>query len=365
MAVRSSIRRIAVKILTTSDNPVAVNCSLEQSCSTPTWQHHMKSAIRSTEKLLDAVELGHLLEGNTGIPAGAKQFPVFVPLPFLNRIKKGDLEDPLLKQVLPVTAEDHSPDHFSKDPLGEQAATVRDGLLQKYRKRVLVISSSACAINCRYCFRRHFPYQTSTKGDAQWDETIAKIAGDPTVNEVILSGGDPLTVADEKLETVIRKVAAIEHVKRLRIHSRLPIVIPQRVTRRLLETFDSFRDSCSDRQTVFVVHCNHANEIDGDVAQSLKQLRGSCTQLLNQSVLLLGVNDSEDALVDLSERLMACGALPYYLHQLDPIEGASHFEVDPKKGLALIEAIRARLPGFGVPRYVQEIAGEPNKTVLA
>lgn len=325
----------------------------------------MKSAIRSTEKLLSAVELDHLIDENGAVPAGADQFSVFVPLPFLSRIKKGNVNDPLLRQVLPIAAEDESPAHFSTDPLGEQAATLQDGVLQKYQRRVLVIASSACAINCRYCFRRHFPYETAAIGDARWQKTIDQIAADPSVNEVILSGGDPLTVSDQKLESIIERIAAVPHVVRLRIHSRLPIVIPQRVTSRLTSALKNFNQSQAGRQTIMVVHCNHANEIDSDVQQSLEQLSVACTQLLNQSVLLAGVNDNDDALVNLSERLLASHVLPYYLHQLDPIEGAAHFEVDIEKGLRLVAAMRARLPGFGVPRYVQEIAGEPNKTVLA
>lgn len=365
MAVCFFLRKVAVKILTTYDNSVAAIEPQESRCSAANWQQLMKSAIRSTEKLLSAVGLDHLDDENLFSPRSAEQFPVFVPIPFLNRMEKGNFNDPLLRQVLPIASEEESPAHFSTDPLGEQDATLRDGVLQKYQRRILVIASSACAINCRYCFRRHFPYETAAIGDSRWEKTIEQIASDPSVAEVILSGGDPLVVTDEKLALIVQRIAEVPHVVRLRIHSRLPIVIPQRVTPSLLELLQEFNQSRSGRQSIFVVHCNHANEIDGDVQHSLQRLSSACTQLLNQSVLLAGVNDDEDALVQLSERLMASSVLPYYLHQLDPIMGAAHFEVDVEKGRRLIAAMRAQLPGFGVPRYVQEIAAEPNKTVLA
>lgn len=322
----------------------------------------MKQAIRSANELLLAVGL----ESETReLPKEALDFPVFVPTPFLQRIKKGNPNDPLLRQVLPVPDEGISPKHYSTDPLGEQAATLGDGLLKKYQKRVLVIASGACAVNCRYCFRRHFPYETAAIGQQRWTETIAAVAADDSINEVILSGGDPLTVSDGSLEQIFTRIGDIEHVRRIRIHTRLPIVIPQRVTDSLLESIWSFRKSRTGRQVIVVVHSNHANELDDSVCDSLRLLDQSATQLLNQSVLLAGVNDDADTLVDLSERLLTANVLPYYLHQLDPISGTSHFEISVEKGRELINAIRARLPGYAVPRYVQELEGEPNKTVLA
>ena len=322
----------------------------------------MKQAVRSVDKLLSLVGLDPQTEK---LPSEALDFPVFVPIPYLNRIEKGNFADPLLRQVLPVAEEGQSPQHFSNDPLGEQAATLSDGLLQKYRKRVLVIASAACAINCRYCFRRHFPYETAAIGDRRWTETLDSISSDPSVNEVILSGGDPLTISDEKLESIFERIADIDHVQRIRIHTRLPIVIPQRVTDALLETFWKFRKSGSGRQVVVVVHSNHANELDNAVCNSLRTIGESVTQLLNQSVLLAGVNDQTDTLVELSERLLWADVLPYYLHRLDPIRGTAHFDVSSERGIELIRSIRAELPGYAVPRFVQELAGEPGKTVLA
>ena len=322
----------------------------------------MKSAVRSVETLLSLLDLEDRI---AELPSEAKDFPVFVPLPFLQRIEKGNISDPLLRQVLPVADEGRSPDHYSIDPLQEQSATLADGLIQKYRKRVLVIASAACAINCRYCFRRHFPYETAAIGDSRWQETAESIKSDKTINEVILSGGDPLSVTDEKLANVFETVANIEHIKRLRIHTRLPIVIPQRVTDSLLDSIWKFRKSNSERQVIAVVHSNHTNELDQQVSDALRLLGESATQVLNQSVLLAGVNDDVGTLVRLSERLMASNVLPYYLHQMDPIRGTAHFEVPVSKGIELVEAMRAQLPGYAVPRYVQELAGEASKKVLA
>lgn len=322
----------------------------------------MKGAARSVESLLTQVQLE---SAHLKLPPEAMKFPVFVPLPYLSRIERGSLNDPLLRQVLPTSAEAASPAHFSKDPLEEASATVSDGLLQKYRKRVLVIASAACAINCRYCFRRHFPYETAAIGDKRWAETLETIQSDISVNEIILSGGDPLTVSDEKLEDVFSRISQIDHIRRIRIHTRLPIVIPQRITNRIEETFWRFRKSRKDRQTVVVVHSNHPNELDDSTSEALRSISESATQLLNQSVLLAGVNDNADTLVELSEKLLAANTLPYYLHQLDPIEGTAHFQVDIQKGVEIINAMRADLPGYAVPRFVQELAGEPNKTVLA
>ena len=344
--------RIEVKILANPEQSVT---------STSSWQQHMKSAVRSVDTLLSMVELERCAE----LPPEAKDFPVFVPLPFLQRIEKGNISDPLLRQVLPVAAEGQSPDHYSVDPLQEQSATLADGLIQKYRKRVLVIASAACAINCRYCFRRHFPYETAAIGDRRWIATADAIKADETINEVILSGGDPLSVADEKLANIFETVANIGHIKRLRIHTRLPIVIPQRVTDSLLESIWKFRKSKQGRQVIVVVHSNHENELDQTVCDSLRLIDESATQVLNQSVLLAGVNDNVQALVRLSERLLESNVLPYYLHQLDPIRGTAHFEVPIAKGIELVSAMRAQLPGYAIPRYVQELAGESSKTILA
>ena len=322
----------------------------------------MKQAIRTVENLFSEV---HLKSGQHQLPPEALEFPVFVPIPYLNRIEKGNPQDPLLRQVLPVREEAFSPEHFEKDPLDEESATIESGLLKKYRGRVLVIASGSCAINCRYCFRRHFPYETASLGQSRWQQVLASIRSDLSINEIILSGGDPLTVPDGPFAKILDRICSIEHIEKIRIHSRLPIVIPQRVTSGLLEAMRRFRNSRADRQVYFVVHTNHPNELDSSVCEALKAIKNSVTQLMNQSVLLAGVNDDVDTLAQLSERLLVAETLPYYLHQLDPIQGTAHFEVPISRGVDLVREMRKRLPGFGVPRYVQELAGEPNKTVLA
>ncbi len=328
---------------------------------TGSWQQQMKVAVRTVSELLERLNLpANQGRGQIKSVKAVEQFPVFVPLPFLRRIEPGNPADPLLRQVLPVVAEDIVSPGYQADPLGESEATLTPGLLQKYDGRVLLVTTGACAVNCRYCFRRHFPYQESPSSTTQWQPALDQIANDPTLQEVILSGGDPLTLVDERLEKLIERLDDVEQLRRLRIHTRLPIMIPQRITDRLLEMLSGTR-----LKTVMVIHSNHANEIDADVQSSLANIRNAGILLLNQSVLLRGVNDHAATLADLSNRLLDCGVLPYYLHKNDPVSGTSHFEVTVERAVEIIEQLRAQLPGYAVPRLVQEIAGQPNKTVLA
>jgi len=249
---------------------------------------------------------------------------------------------------------------FSLDPVGDAPASLRPGVLQKYHGRALLITTGACAVHCRYCFRRHFPYEEVPHSDAAWDTALAAIAADASIHEVILSGGDPLMLVDERLARLAEKIAAIPHVYRLRVHTRLPIMIPARVTKQLLTWLTGSRLT-----PVVVLHANHAQELDRTVAQSLASLRQAGATLLNQAVLLRNVNDSVAVQVALGARLIELGVLPYYLHQLDRVAGAAHFEVPVTEGLQLMKDLRAQLPGYAVPRYVQEVAGEPHKKVLA
>ena len=323
---------------------------------TGTWQQQMKWAIRDLNSLLRHLDLPP--DPSLGAEA-TTDFPVFVPLPLLSRIRRGDVNDPLLRQVLPVRSEDDSSAGFSLDPLRETQATLTPGLLQKYVGRVLLVATGVCAIHCRYCFRRHFPYGQSPASIAQWEPAIARIEADESIEEVILSGGDPLTMVDDRMGELIGRLSQISQLKRLRIHTRLPIVIPQRVTSGLTEILSQCR-----LQTIVVIHANHARELDDFVAEALRRLSDVGVMLLNQTVLLRGVNDCEKALIDLSQRLLECQVIPYYLHQLDPVLGTSHFEVPRERGLKLIEQMRAALPGYAIPRYVKELDGEPNKTIL-
>jgi EF-P beta-lysylation protein EpmB len=275
-------------------------------------------------------------------------------------MSKGDAADPLLRQVLPIADELAEQPGFNPDPVGDEAARLVPGLLQKYSGRALFITTGACAVHCRYCFRRQYPYSESPRSPADWQPAIDRIADDSTIDEVILSGGDPLTLLDEQLAVLAQRISRVGHVRRLRIHTRLPIVIPQRVTSELLDWLRGTR-----LRPIMVVHANHPQEIDDPTAAALSRLIAAGIPVLNQSVLLRGVNDNAAALIDLSRRLVDLGVMPYYLHQLDRVTGAAHFEVPIGRGLELIDQMRRALPGYAVPRYVQEVAGEMHKRVLA
>lgn len=321
------------------------------------WQAELRAAVRNADELCQ--RLGLSVDWARQAARGGSEFPVFVPPSYLARIRPGDPHDPLLRQVLPLEGEAVSVPGYSADPVGDAAATLRAGVLQKYDGRALLVTTGVCAIHCRYCFRRHFPYEEVPHSDRAWDEALAAIGGDETITEVILSGGDPLMLVDARLGALIEKIAAISHVERLRLHTRLPIVLPSRVTDALVGSLTDCRLTA-----VMVVHANHARELADDVAASLDKLRRAGIMLLNQAVLLRGVNDSVAAQKELSERLVAVGVVPYYLHQLDRVAGAAHFEVPIDEGRQIISELRSQLPGYMVPRYVQEIAGEPSKTVL-
>jgi len=289
----------------------------------------------------------------------ARLFPLFAPRSYVARMRKGDAADPLLRQVLPLGIEAETVPGFRHDPVGDDQAEVAPGLLRKYRSRALLVATGACAVHCRYCFRRHFPYSQTPRSLRDWQPAIDYLAADETISEIILSGGDPLTLVDDLLAELVERLAGIAHLRRLRVHTRLPIMIPQRVTDKLLAWLRGTRLT-----PIMVIHANHAAELEGPAALAIARLIDEGIPVLNQSVLLRGVNDSVDALADLSERLVDLRVMPYYLHQLDRVAGAHHFEVPLAEGIQLIEQLRLRLPGYAVPRYVQEIAGEEHKVVL-
>jgi EF-P beta-lysylation protein EpmB len=322
------------------------------------WRDELRLAVRDAAQLVAALELPSDLVQ----PAreASQSFPVFAPWPFIRRMQKGDPYDPLLRQVLPLAEEQAEQPGFAADPVGDALAVQTPGLLQKYSSRALFVTTGACAIHCRYCFRRQYPYSESPRSPDDWQLAIERIAADPTIDEAILSGGDPLTLVDEQLEELAERLARVPHLTRLRVHTRLPIVIPQRVTGRLIDWLRGTRLA-----PIMVVHANHPNEIDDATAAALVRLVDAGIPVLNQAVLMRGVNDNAEALVGLSRRLVDLRAMPYYLHQLDRVRGAAHFEVPISRGVELIEAMRRALPGYAVPRYVQEIPGEPHKRVLA
>jgi EF-P beta-lysylation protein EpmB len=274
-------------------------------------------------------------------------------------MEPGNPEDPLLRQVLPLREEEQQSAGFVTDPVGDGPARAQPGMIRKYAGRVLLITTGTCAIHCRYCFRREYPYADEPTSLAAWQPAIEEIAADESIREIILSGGDPLSLADSKLKALVSQFAPIPHLCRLRVHTRLPIVIPARVTVELIDWLTQF-----DLVPYVVLHANHPRELSAEVMSACQRLREAGIVLLNQAVLLRGVNDSLAVLTGLCEQLSDHGIIPYYLHQLDRVQGAAHFEVSLARGLELVTALRERLPGYAIPRYVQEISGEPNKTVL-
>lgn len=318
------------------------------------WQQELAGAIADPHELLRLLEI----EPRT-LPARvltAAPFPMRVPHAYAARMRRGDPLDPLLRQVLPIAAEARDAPGYVADPVGDLAAEVVPGVLHKYEGRALLITTGACAVHCRYCFRRQFPYADSHAARDRWAAALGYLRRDASIREVILSGGDPLTLGDAKLAELVQAIEEIPHLRRLRLHTRLPVVLPSRVDDRLLGWLGRSR-----LQKVVVIHANHANEIDRQVIGVLRRLRAVDVTLLNQAVLLAGVNDRTGALCDLSEALFAAGVLPYYLHLLDPVAGASHFDVPRSRALQIMNELRAALPGYLVPRLVRELAGSPAK----
>jgi len=324
---------------------------------TTRWQRLLREAIRTPAELLDI--LGLEPAAVDGFEPATDEFPLLVPRSFAARMSKGDPLDPLLLQVLPQRRERLEVPGFTRDPLRETSLT-RHGVLKKYAGRALLVATAACPVHCRYCFRRHFPYAEQPAGRGHWGGALRALRESGDVTEVILSGGDPLSLSDRRLAELVTEIEGAASVDTLRVHTRFPIVLPERVNGPLLDLLSKTR-----LNTVLVVHCNHANEINGSVRAALRDLKSVGTQLLNQSVLLLGINDDTDRLEALSRSLFACGVLPYYLHLLDPVAGAAHFDVEEFRGRDLITQLRDRLPGYLVPRLVREEPGKLSKTIIA
>lgn len=325
--------------------------------SLPQWQRQLRAAVTDADTLFELLALPQ-----TYLPAArraAKLFPLRVPRAFVARMQPGDINDPLLRQVLPLDAEHAQTPGFTLDAVGDNASTTGDGLLHKYYGRALVITTGACAVNCRYCFRRHFDYGANNGARQRWQGVISHSAGDPSISEVILSGGDPLSLADDKLAALTDALDDIAHVRRLRWHTRLPIVLPDRIDDAFMRYFAAIRQRC-----ILVIHANHANELNADVEHAMMRLRSAGALLLNQSVLLRGVNDEATTLADLSERLFEIGVMPYYLHLLDRVTGTAHFEVGQQRAEQLMQTLAGRLPGYLVPKLARETAGARAKSVI-
>lgn len=325
---------------------------------TEDWQRQLSQVVSSVDELWQLLELP--IDALPGAHQAARQFPLRIPRGFVAKMRKGDLNDPLLRQVLPLADELGTPPGFVVDPLAERDSNPHQGLLHKYQSRVLVIAGSACAVHCRYCFRRHFPYQDNQLSQPQFDALLAYLREHPEVNEVILSGGDPLVTSNARLQRWVEALEALPQIRRLRLHTRTPVVIPERIDAGLLQLLRQSR-----LRTIMVVHCNHANEIDATFTRAMAHLKEVGVTLLNQAVLLKGVNDQVDAQVALSETLFDAGILPYYLHLLDRVAGAHGYLIEDETAFSLYREMAARLPGFLLPRLTREVPGAPAKQVLA
>jgi EF-P beta-lysylation protein EpmB len=314
----------------------------------------MATAYSSAEALARAVGVDQPVSD-----AAAGAFGLRVPASYVRRMRRGDPRDPLLLQVLPSYRELEDSPGYTADPVGERAALRAPGLLQKYSGRALLITTQACAIHCRYCFRREFPYADQSTDAPRWSAALEEIERDESLEEIILSGGDPLSLSDARLRSLTDELAKIPHVRRLRVHTRQPIVLPSRVDSGLIAWLRGI-----SLPTVFVLHCNHPNELDAEVLEACAALRAAGVTLLNQSVLLRGVNDTAEVLADLSRRLFEAGVLPYYLHVLDRVRGAAHFDVPETTARLIAGELAAHLPGYLVPRLVREVHGAPAKVTL-
>ncbi len=326
-----------------------------QSESNPSWQEEVAQSLRTPEELVRILELPADIA--LKVIERDQQFPLRVTSSYLQRIEKGNPDDPLLRQILPSAAELDLVDGYGTDPVGDSAAVCGNGIMQKYHGRALLMMTSACGIHCRYCFRRHYPYQEHRLSNAI--EAFEWIQSDHSIHEVILSGGDPLMLSNQKIDQLISRLESIPHLRTLRIHSRLAIALPARIDAHLLRLLKESR-----LKVVMVIHSNHPNELDRTVEESLNTVADSNITLLNQSVLLKGVNDQVETLEALSHRLFECGVLPYYLHMLDRVQGSHQFEVADSTASHIMEELGTLLPGYLVPRLVREIEGEPRKTPL-
>ncbi|GLR63408.1 EF-P beta-lysylation protein EpmB [Marinospirillum insulare] len=325
------------------------------------WTEQLKQAVRDPLTLCQQLNINptQLPGGIAGLEKGQQLFKTLVPQAFIQLMQPGNPLDPLLQQVLPLGAEGQAQAGFVSDPLQEKSYNPLPGLIHKYTSRVLLTTSGACAVNCRYCFRRHFPYAENSLSTHASQAIIDYLKQHPKINEVILSGGDPLATPDTRLATRVKQLETLPQLKRLRIHTRLPVVIPARINSEFLSWITATR-----LKVILVVHINHPQEIGAELVESLQRLKQAGVLLLNQSVILAGINDQASILAELSEKLFEQGILPYYLHTLDPVAGAAHFAIDDKRARQIYAELLAELPGFLVPKLVREYPNQPAKTPL-
>ncbi len=335
--------------------PIAVHTDDSVGRARP-WQHVLRESVRDIAELAELLQIPlNVLEERALI---ASDFELIVPRGFVGRMQKGDLDDPLLLQVLPQRAEAETNRAYSEDPLAERSSS-ESGVVRKYSGRALLVTTGACPVHCRYCFRRHFPYARELAARSDWHDALHVLQSTPGIEEVILSGGDPLSLTNEKLAELFRKLEQLPDITTIRLHTRFPIVIPERVDAGLIELFRKTK-----LRTVVVVHTNHANEIDISVSEALGSLARTANALLNQSVLLKGINDSSAVLIALSKRLFEAHVMPYYLHALDRVKGAAHYEVDQQRAIQILQGMQAALPGYLVPKLVREVPGRLSKVSI-
>jgi len=321
------------------------------------WQQLMRTSVTEVDTLFELLELPHQYLEKARL--ASTLFPFRAPLGFIQKMEKRDINDPLLMQILPLNAEFNLNDKFTSDPVADLSFNSEEGVIHKYQGRVLLIATGACAVHCRYCFRRDFPYQEQIASKKHWTATINYIKNDLTINEVILSGGDPLSLSDHKIKVLLEELNKLEHIKSIRFHTRNPIVLPERVNQSFLDIL-----SASHKKLVFVFHSNHANELDHNTANIVSDLKSIGAYIFNQAVLLKGVNDSADSQIKLSHTLFEHGILPYYLNQLDRVKGATHFLVKDEKALAIHESLKKSLPGYLVPKLVRDLGNDKYKSWL-
>jgi EF-P beta-lysylation protein EpmB len=322
-----------------------------------TWQQLLDEAIRDPNELLQLLQLDPTQLDSTHF--NPRHFPLRVPKGFIRKMHKGDWNDPLLKQILPLQAENNVTDGFHLDPVGDQYAVSNKGILKKYHGRALIITTGACAIHCRYCFRQNFPYSEHKINRNAWADVITDLETDSSISEVILSGGDPLSLSDKRLSSLCFQLAKIPHINTIRFHTRLPLVLPERIDHHFLEWFQQL-----DSQKIIVIHANHANEFCKKTSTVLEHLHQMGTILLNQSVLLKGINDNLESLTNLSNTLIANKVIPYYLHLLDKAQGTAHFDTYEANAIELMDQLRKTLPGYSVPKLVREVSGKRSKTPI-
>ena len=344
-------------MITRSAQTVHTNSINIQQKNTQSWQEILSQAVTKPEELLEI--LGLSADLLPGAIAGNEQFQMRVPHTYIARIERGNPDDPLLRQILPLGIELDEVPGFTADPLGEQPKNHQRGILHKYHGRLLLMPGQLCGINCRFCFRRHFPYEDNKLNKSEWQAAFDYIKEDTSLSEIILSGGDPLSQNDLRLRWIVEELAKIPHIKRLRVHTRMPIAIPQRVTPEMISWLTGTR-----LQPIVVVHCNHPDEIDEDVADALTHLRNNNVQLLNQSTLLKDVNDSSEVLAELSEKLFSCGVMPYYLHLFDRVQGAAHFEIPEQQAQRIIGEMSKVCSGYLIPKLARESAGQQSKIIV-